>query len=95
MKLGTYTKQPRERQSYTIYYGDAMDAGDNIKTAALLAVAPLGLVVDQITIINNGSRVKFWAASGTAGVTYKATFTVVTEDGRTFEDEVIFKVKEV
>lgn len=94
MKLGTFTKQPGERESYSITYADALLVGDNVKTATLKNISPVGtLVIDTISVID--PRVKFWAEFGDTGVSYKATFVVTTEDGRRFEDEVIIKVKEL
>jgi hypothetical protein len=94
MKLGTFQKQPGERESFTITYEDALLAGDNVATAVLKSISPVGtLIVDQVTVID--PRVRFWAEFGDTGVNYKITFTVTTEDGRRFEDEVTIKVKEL
>ena len=92
MKLGTKIKQPGERRSYTINYEDAITSDDTILTAVLKSTPPVELVVDQITVIS--PRVRFFVAGGTDGVNYKLTFTVTTNDGLTFEDEVTIKVKE-
>jgi hypothetical protein len=92
MKLGTKTKQPGERRSYTINYIDAITSDDLVMTAALKTTPPSELVVDQITVIS--PRVRFFVAGGTDGVSYKLTFVVTTNDGVTFEDEVTIKVKE-
>lgn len=92
MKLGTVTKQPAERFSYTIDYSEALTAGDNI-AAVTAAVSPPGLVVDNVGAYD--PIVRFWASGGTNGSTYKVTVTVTTDDGRVFQDEVAFKIKEV
>jgi len=92
MKLGTKTKQPGERRSYTINYIDAITSDDTVMTATLKTAPPVELVVDQITVIS--PRVRFFVAGGTDGMSYKLTFVVVTNDGLTFEDEVTIKVKE-
>lgn len=94
MKLGTVQKQPGERESFTLTYEDTLHPGDNVKTATLKSITPVGsLVIDQITVID--PRVRFWAEFGDDKVNYKATFVVTTEDGRRFEDEVVIKVKEL
>lgn len=92
MKLGTVTKQPVEKFSYTISYEEALTVGDNVESATA-EVTPVGLVIDNVAVID--PRVKFWASEGTAGITYKVTLTVITADGRTFQDEILFKIKEV
>lgn len=92
MRLGTVTQQPTERLSYTIDYSEALTDGDNVETA-FAVVAPAGLIVDNVSPID--PRVKFWVTGGESGVTYKVTITVNTADGRVFQDEVMFKIKEV
>lgn len=92
MKVGTCTKQPGERESYSITYEDALNTGDAVLTAVLKSLAPVGLAIDQITVVS--PRVKFWISLGTDKTNYRATFTVTTKDGRVFEDEVTIKVKE-
>jgi len=92
MKLGTVSKQPAERFSYTVTYADALTVGDNVVSAAI-AVTPAGLTVDNAEVYD--PRVKFWASGGANNVSYKITLTVSTADGRVFQDEVTLKVKEV
>ena len=92
MKLGTKTKQPGERRSYTINYDDAMTDDDTVLTAVLKTAPPVELTVNQITVIS--PRVRFFVSGGTDGVSYKLTFVVTTNDGVVFEDEVTIKVKE-
>ena len=92
MKLGTVSQQPTEKQSYTIDYSDALTDGDNVETA-LASVSPAGLVVDNVSPID--PKVRFWVTGGAPGVAYKVTVTTNTADGRTFQDELTFKIKEV
>ncbi len=92
MKLATVNKQPAERFSYTVFYGDALTEGDNLETVTA-EVSPSGLVVDNVGVYD--PRVKIWVSGGTHGVAYKVTLTVNTADGRVFQDELIFKIKEL
>ncbi len=92
MKLGTATQQPTERLSYTIDYSEALTEGDNVETATA-AVTPSGLTVENVGVYD--PRVKFWVTGGTTGASYKVTLTVNTADGRVFQDEVTFKIKEI
>lgn len=91
MKLGTYTKQPTEKESYTINYGDDLTAGDNVKSATA-TVAPDGLTIDNVFVTD--PRVRFWVSGGAVNVTYKVTVTTTTQDNRVLVDEVIIKIKD-
>ncbi len=92
MKLGTATKQPAERFSYSINYVDALTVGDNVESASVVVV-PAGLIIDNLGIYD--PRVKIWVSGGTAGVNYKVTIDTHTADGRVFQDELTFKIKEL
>lgn len=92
MKLGTVTQQPTERQSYTIDYTDVLTDGDNVETATA-TVSPAGLSVQNVSPID--PRVRFWVTGGTPNTSYKVTVTTNTADGRTFQDELTFKIKEL
>jgi hypothetical protein len=93
VRLGQVTKQPGETETYTITYEDDLTVGDNVLTATMLSVAPTGLVISNIFVVD--PRVRFAASGGVTGTTYKVTFRVTTEDGRILEDEVTIKVKEL
>lgn len=92
MKLGTVKKQPIERFSYTVDYQEALTDGDNVDTVTA-TVTPPGLIITDVSPYD--PRVKFWADGGEDGEDYKVTLTVHTMDGRIFQDEIIFKVREV
>jgi hypothetical protein len=91
MKLGTYTKQPTEKESYTISYAEDLTLGDNVKSATA-EVTPAGLTVDNVFVAS--PRVRFWVSGGTVNVIYKVTVTTTTEDNRVLVDEVIIKIKD-
>ena len=92
MKLGIATKQPIERFSYTVSYEEALTIGDNVESATAV-VTPAGLVIDNVGVYD--PIVKIWVSGGTNGVSYKVTLTVNTADGRVFQDELTFKIKEL
>ena len=92
MKLATINKQPVERFSYTVSYEEALTIGDNVESATA-TVSPTGLTVDNVGVYD--PRVKLWVSGGTAGTSYKVSLTVNTADGRTFQDELIFRIKEL
>lgn len=92
MKLGTRTQQPAERLSYTVNYGEALTEDDTVMSAEV-TTAPAGLTVDDVGIFN--PRVRFWVNGGVDGTNYKVTLTVTTSDGRVFQDEVTFRIKEI
>jgi hypothetical protein len=93
MKVGSITQQPAERFSYSINYSRALTTGDGLASVTS-SVAPSGLTVNNVGVFDD-NRVRFWVSGGTSGRTYKATFTVTTDDGRIFQDEVDITVKEV
>ena len=92
MKLATIRKQPVERFSYTVLYSEALTEGDNLETASA-TVEPAGLIIDNVGVYD--PRVKLWVSGGEDGISYKVTLTVNTSDGRVFQDELIFKIKEL
>jgi hypothetical protein len=92
MRLGTASQQPTERLSYTIQYEDILTDGDDLSSATAV-VTPAGLTVDSVGIYD--TRVKFWVTGGVDGTAYKVTVTTDTADGRTFQDEVTIKIKEL
>jgi len=92
MKLGTVKKQPRENFSYTVTYEDALTVGDNVQAVEVVSV-PTGLVITNVAVFD--PRVKFWVGGGTDGSSYKLSITVTTADGRVFQDELTFVIKEV
>lgn len=94
MKLGSFIKQPRERESYTINYAQDLTSGDNLLRAAsqIEPDAPAGLQIDQLDVFD--PRVRFWVVGGEVGISYKITITTTTTDGRILEDEVMIKIKE-
>ena len=91
MKLGAFTKQPNEKETYSVTYADALTVGDNVLTATVV-VDPVGLTISGITITD--PIVKFFATGGVDDLKYKITLTVTTVDGRILEDEIYIKIKE-
>ncbi len=92
MKLGTVQQQPAERFSYSVDFVDALTTLDNVQSATVTAT-PTGLTIDNVGVYD--PRVKFWVSGGTSGVAYKVTVTTTTADGRIYQDEIIFKIKEI
>lgn len=91
MKLGSFIKQPRERESYTINYAQDLTLGDNLQ-GATSSIEPAGLQIDQLDVFD--PRVRFWVVGGEVGISYKVTITATTSDGRILEDEVMIKIKD-
>jgi hypothetical protein len=91
MKLGSFTQQPQERESYTIDYADDLTEGDNLKQANA-SISPDGLMLDGLFVLD--PRLRLWLRGGTAGVSYKISVTAETEDGRILLDHFFLKIKE-
>lgn len=92
MKLGTVAKQPAEKFSYTVDYSEALTENDNVESVTAVST-PAGLEISNVGAYD--PVVRFWAAGGESGVSYKVTLTVTTADGRIFQDELTFKIKEI
>ena len=92
MRLGTVRQQPNERLSYSVTYEDVLTDNDNV-SAATASVDPVGLTVDNVSVID--PRVRFWVTGGVSGTRYKVTLSVDTDDGRHYEDEIMFLIREL
>ena len=91
MKLGSWVKQPQEREVFEISLQEALEVGDRL-TNAVLSVSPAGLVIDDYTVLNDA--VKIWVLSGVAATDYRITALITTLAGRSLEDFVIIKVRQ-
>lgn len=93
MKVGTFSKQPRERISNSILYGDSLDEGDELSSVLSCVAEPAGLTVSPV--LASETRVRIWAEGGEDGVIYKITVVVHTAGGEIFEDELVCKVRAI
>lgn len=91
--LNTYSKQPNDVLDYDLDYSEFLSAGDSLSNLSTAAVSPSGLTVHTPLVI--GKTLKIWVQGGSAGVKYKVTVQAVTVLGRTKEDELIFRVKDI
>lgn len=89
--LGKFTKQPVEKESYSIDYADDLIDADAIASANVV-VAPSGLTVVSSLVV--GTRVKVFLEGGAVGIKYKVTVTATTDDGRVLQDEFIVTIKD-
>lgn len=90
--LGRFTKQPAEKESYSIEFADDLVDSDAI-ASAVSAVSPEGLTVLSTLVI--GTRVKVLVSGGgPVGTKHKITVTADTDDGRTLQDEFFVIIKD-
>lgn len=89
--LGTFTKQPAERESYSIDFGDDLDAADSLTSAATV-ISPSDLTLVSALVV--GNRVKVTVSGGTVLAKYKITVTATTNEGRALQDEFMVKIKD-
>lgn len=90
--LGRFTKQPAERESYSIEFADDLVDADAIASAEAV-VEPVGLTLISTLVV--GTRVKVLVADGgPAGTRHKITVTATTDDGRVLQDEFYVVIKE-
>ena len=90
--LGRFTKQPAEKESYSIEFEDDLVDADAIASATAV-VEPVGLTISSTLVI--GTRVKIFVADGgPVGTRHKITVTATTDDGRVLQDEFYVVIKE-
>lgn len=90
--LGRFTKQPAEKESYSIEFEDDLVDNDAI-ASAVATVSPEGL--DIVSALAIGTRVKvFVSGGGVVGTKHKITVTADTDDGRTLQDEFFVTIKD-
>ena len=89
--LGKFSKQPAERESYSIEFADDLVGQDTI-ASAVSEVSPAGLTIISTLVV--GTRVKVLLEGGTALSRYKVTVTVTTDDGRIMQDEFLIGIKD-
>lgn len=92
MNLGRVQQQPAERLSYTAHYARALIGSDRIEWA-LVCSDPYGLRTDSAVLY--GDRVRFWVSGGEDRSRYRVSVTVGTTEGRVFQDEFTFLIKDV
>jgi len=88
--LGTFIKQPAEKESYSIDYSQDLE-GDDFIASAVATVSDPALVVQSTICIN--TIVKVWITGGVAGTKYEVTITATTNDGRIIQDQFYIKLK--
>lgn len=90
--LGKFTKQPAEKESYSIDFADDLEAQDSI-AFAVVTVEPVGLTLVSFLVV--GTRVKVLTSDGgLVGTRHKVTVTATTDDGRVLQDEFIVTIKD-
>lgn len=92
MRLGVVRQQPGERLAYSVSYKDAIPEGDELESAVAFA-SDAALTVDGTTV--DGPRVRFWVNGGVHRGRYTVTVRATTTEGRVFEDEIIFAIREI
>ena len=90
--LGRFTKQPAEKESYSIEFEDDLVGADAIASATAV-VEPVGLNLVSALVI--GTRVKILVSGGgPVGTRHKITVTATTDDGRILQDEFYIVIKD-
>jgi len=95
MKVGTITKQSRERRSVSIFYGDDLDEGDEVTEITLCEVDPPGELT-ATAVLATEERSRIWIEDGLEeNSPYKITVIVTTNGGEKFEDEIFVNIVEI
>jgi hypothetical protein len=95
VKLGSFSKQPGETESYTISHEDSLTTGDYV-LSAVATVLPTGVgALTLAPLIITTPRIRMFASGGIDGTSYVVQLVTRTGDGRVLEDEFTIKVKEI
>ncbi len=90
MKLGNFSQQAGERESYTVHYEDDLASGDRL-TDATAQASPDG-VQHSLFVFDN--RVRIWCEGGVVGTRYQFALTVYTEQGRILIDHFSVRIRQ-
>lgn len=82
-------KDPGDDTDFTLNWDDVLPVGDTISASTW--VVPTGLTQGVDSFATRTTTV--WLSGGTAGMNYTLVNTVVTAAGRTFQRDVLLKVK--
>lgn len=94
MKLGQFSKTPRERKRYTIDYTSWLDSSETLtEFDATVRQSGATLVVDQEAIPEEGKKVQFYVSGGDAGETYDVDLMVKTFMDQAKEDFATFTIR--
>ena len=84
-------KAPGEKVDYGIAWKKYLPAGDKVATSIFFVESEISgdnaLILGTKAIVDNGLVTIIWLEGGTDGVTYHVLNRVVTEQGRTLEQE--------
>jgi hypothetical protein len=103
MIIDRFTQQPNENRLREIIYDNWLSAGETITSVTITSEKISGDADDSGNpfsstlsgIVNDGTRIAYWAAGGAHGNKYKVTFSIDTSFTQTLEDEIIFRIREV
>lgn len=82
----TNIKQPGESRMYTMDFTPLLARDGESLVSAVVAAEPAGLTLDGTAVVSE-RMAQQRIAGGTAGMSYKVTFTVTTSLGNTLEGE--------
>lgn len=87
------TKDPADEENYGLDWSDNL--GSATITTSAWAVSPSGLTITGDSFSNDPQKLAIvWVEGGSAGVSYKATNTITTSNGRTVQRSILIPVDE-
>lgn len=86
MRTPTLTKQPAESRLFEMDFAAMLATGETLSSVSSVTAAPAGLTLTGAASASGTSAFQR-IEGGTAGVTYRVTFVVVTSNGNTLEGE--------
>lgn len=82
---------PQDKKDYTIDWADRLAAAETISTSTW--TVPAGITQTTPSPSNTTTTTTIWLTGGTAGVHYKITNHVVTNQGREYDWSIVVQVK--
>ena len=94
MGTPSLVKQPAENRLYSMEFAPLLAHGETIASVSSVVSSPAGLTaVGAPAVSTTQAQQRF--SGGTAGVTYKVTFVVVTSASNTLEGEGNLVVRDI
>jgi hypothetical protein len=96
MKLGKFNQEDSERKRYTIDYADWLDTGETVTESEFVATPATTppLVVDDVAITGDGTKVQFYVSGGLAPTLYTVEVATTTTGAQIKIDEVLYNIKD-
>lgn len=87
-----YVKDPDARLDFGQDWANWLDEGELITSHEVLLNPPSGLTL--VSHVHTTSKVIIWVTDGTVGVSYRVTYRITTDQGRTDDRTDVITIQE-